>query len=129
MCFSYFTELEKLHTAMCVCCVCAGQLTSAEVSFTELLSEVNEEPMFVLTCRSQGGPATTVEWTRGSTAISDPSTVLVLVASQQNTMYDSRLTVSGRELGGYSCTVSSNRDDYFGEAGSSVSSGAFTVIG
>ena len=116
---------------LCVkmCCVFAGQLTSAVVSFTELLSEVNEEPEFVLTCRSEGGPATTVQWTRDSTTISDPSTVLRLVDRQQNTVYESRLTVTGRDLVDYSCTVSSNRTTYFGEAGSSVSSEAFTVSG
>jgi hypothetical protein len=104
-----------------------GQLTSAVVSFTELLSEVNEEPEFVLTCRSEGGPATTVQWTRDSTPISEPSTVLRLVDRQQNTVYESRLTVTGRDLVDYSCTVSSNRNTYFGEAGSSFSSEAFTV--
>ena len=116
---------------LCVqmCCVFAGQLTSAVVSFTGLLSEVNEEPEFVLTCRSEGGPATTVQWTRDSTTISDPSTVLRLVDRQQNTVYESRLTVTGRDLVDYSCTVSSNRVTYFGEAGSSVSSEAFTVSG
>ena len=102
------------------------------VSFTELLSVPNEEPQFMLTCRSVGGPATTVQWTRDSSNItqdSSHSTSLVLVEPQQNTIYESRLTVTGRELGDYGCTVTNNRDSLFGDTGSSVTSEPFTVSG
>ena len=109
-----------------------GQLTSAAVSFTELLSAPNEEPQFMLTCRSVGGPATTVQWTRDSSTITEDSshsTSLVLVEPQQNTIYESRLTVTGWELGNYGCTITNNRGSFFGDAGGSVSSEAFTVSG
>ena len=103
------------------------------VSFTELLSAPNdEEPQFMLTCRSVGGPATTVQWTRDSANItqdSSHSTNLVLVEPQQNTIYESRLTVTGRELGDYGCTITNNRDRFFGDTGSSVTSEPFTVSG
>ena len=114
---------------MCV----AGQLTSAVVSFAGLLSQPNAmEPEFQLNCRSQGGPATTVQWTRDSNPVTKDathSTSLSLIEPQQNTVYESRLRVSGRELGQYACTVSSNRAAYFGATGSSVSSQAFPVTG
>ena len=114
---------------MCVC-VCTGRLTSAVVSFTSLLTEVDtEEPEFMLTCRSEGGPATSVQWTRNSSPLTEEDTSLVLVDRRENTVYESRLTVRGRLLGPYTCTVSSNRDDFFGEAGSSSTSEPLTVTG
>ena len=102
------------------------------VSFTELLSAPNEEPQFMLTCRSVGGPATTVQWTRDSSNITEDSshsTSLVLVEPQQNTIYESRLTITGRELADYGCTITNNRGSFFGDTGSSVTSEAFTVSG
>ena len=110
-----------------------GELASATVSFTALHSEPNvEPPEFSLTCLSVGGPATTVSWLRGSQPVqedSDHETSQILTVTTQATQYENRLTVTGREAGQYWCTVSSNRDDFFGATGSTITSDAFTVLG
>ena len=112
---------------------CAGELESAAVSFTSLLSEANEEPpQFTLTCRSQGGPATSVSWQRGSAVVEEDSaheTSLILVDTAESTVYESTLRVTGREPGQYQCTVSNNRNDFFGDTGSTMTSDPFEVQG
>ena len=103
------------------------------MSFTSLLSEVNEQPpQFTLTCRSQGGPATNVSWQRGSAVIeedSDHETSLIVVDTAESTVYESKLQVTGREPGLYQCTVINNRNDFFGETGSTQTSDEFEVQG
>ena len=118
---------------MSLCRVVAGALDSAVVSFSSLLTDANEEPpQFILTCVSEGGPATSVVWERESTEIpedSDHVTGQILVDSGENTVYENTLRVTGREPGQYQCTVSSNRGDFFGETGSTITSDTFTVQG
>ena len=110
-----------------------GELASATVSFTALHTEPNvDPPEFSLTCLSVGGPATTVSWQRASQPVqedSDHETSQILTVTTQATQYENRLTVTGREAGQYRCTVSSNRDDFFGATGSTITSDAFTVLG
>ena len=59
----------------------------------------------------------------------DHETSQVLVDTGENTVYENTLRVTGREAGQYLCTVSSNRDDFFGTTGSTVTSEPFTVTG
>ena len=59
----------------------------------------------------------------------DHVTSLILVDTAENTVYDNTLQVTGREPGQYQCTVSNNRDDIFGETGSTITSDLFEVQG
>ena len=64
-------------------------------------------PQFTLTCISNGGPATTVTWTRDSATVTEGTeTVLVDPVSAQ---YTHTLTVTGRLTGLYTCTVANNK--------------------
>ena len=114
-------------------CPPTGQLTSASVSFTALHTEPNvSPPEFTLTCRSEGGPATTVSWQRNGQPVEEDSeheASQIVVDTAADTVYENRLRVTGREGGDYQCTVSSNRDDFFGATGSTVTSTSFTVQG
>jgi len=82
-------------------------------------SDLNgESPQFTLTCTSTGGPATTVTWTRGFETVSGEMTVLDDPVTAQ---YTHTLTVTGRLVGQYQCTVSNNKP--------SQDSASFTVQG
>ena len=58
-------------------------------------------PQFTLTCISNGGPATTVTWTRDSEVVNG-TTVL---DDAETAQYIHTLTVTGRLGGLYQCTV------------------------
>ena len=67
--------------------------------------------MFNLTCVSTGGPATTVTWTRDGAAVYyDVNHVLTQTVTDELTAtYSNVLTVTGREPGNYTCSVTNNR--------------------
>ena len=96
-----------------------GTLKSAVISFTTLHSEPNENPPeFTLTCRSEGGPATTVMWQRNGEPVQEDSnheTSQIIVDTSENTVYLNTLRVRGREGGLYTCNVSNNIQDFFGD--------------
>ena len=70
-------------------------------------SDLNgENPQFILTCISTGGPATTVTWTRDSKEVQGGVTVL---DNAETAQYTHTLTVTGRLPGQYTCTVSNNK--------------------
>ena len=82
-------------------------------------SDLNgDRPQFTLTCISTGGPATTVTWTRDSQTVSGGVTVLVNPVTAQ---YTHTLTVTGRLVGQYQCTVANSKP--------SQASAQFTVQG
>ena len=82
-------------------------------------SDLNgESPQFTLTCTSNGGPATTLTWTRDNEAVSGGITVLDDPVTAQ---YTHTLTVTERLGGQYQCTVSNNKP--------SNGSASFTVEG
>ena len=68
-------------------------------------------PVFTLTCISTDGPATTVTWTRDGAAVSyDTNHVLTqTVTDQLAANYSNVLTVTGREPGNYTCSVTNDR--------------------
>ena len=70
-----------------------------------------DPPVFILTCVSTGGPATTVTWTRdGATVSTDANHVFTKTVTDQVTAtYNSILTVTGREPGNYTCSVANVR--------------------
>ena len=89
-------------------------LPSGEVSITNNLLQFSLQsapttdlPVFTLTCNSTGGPATTVTWTLNGTAASGVSSQTV--TDHENSVYHNTLTVTGRLLGDYQCTVTNNR--------------------
>ena len=100
-----------------------GELISAVV-YVILNSEPNENPPeFTLTCRSEGGPATTVMWWRDLVPVQEDSnheTSQIIVDTSENTVYRNKLRVRGREGGLYTCNVSNNIQDFVSDLRSSV---------
>ena len=78
------------------------------MTFTQDSDLNGESPQFTLTCISTGGPATTVTWTRNSTAVSGGMTQTVL-DDPVTAQYTHTLIVTGRLGGQYQCTVSNNK--------------------
>ena len=109
-----------------------GQLTSTFTAFTRLHSEPNENPPeFTLTCRSVGGPATTVMWWRNGEPVQEDSnheTSQIIVDTSENTVYKNTLRVRGREGGQYTCNVSNNVKGFISDHRKSVNS-SFIVKG
>ena len=103
------------------------------MSFSELLTEADvNPPQFILTCLSERGPVTSVSWERNSAMVEedeDHVTSQILVDTTEETQYENRLTVTGRETGQYRCTVSNNRKEFHGPTGSMITSAQFDVTG
>ena len=73
-----------------------------------VVSDLNgPAPQFTLTCISTGGPATTVTWTRDSTAVTEGTETVL--DDPETSQYTHTLTVSGRLPGLYTCTVENNK--------------------
>ena len=92
-------------------------------SFT-LHSESNENPpKFTLTCRSEGGPVTTVMWQRNGEPMQEDSnheTSQIIVDTSANTVYNNTLKIKGRDGGLYMCTVSNNIESFISYRRSSI---------
>ena len=100
----------------------AGTLEVISLDFN-LTSELNSTiPTFTLTCTSTGGPVTMVTWMRGGEILAENSnySVTSVVVGLGNQTYNHTLTVTGRLVGEYQCTVSNNK---------SSSSRNITVVG
>ena len=70
--------------------------------------DLNEtSPQFTLTCISTGGPATTVTWTRDSDTVTEGTETVL--DNQKTAQYTHTLTVTGRQVGLYTCTVGNNK--------------------
>ena len=80
-------------------------------------------PTFTLTCTSTGGPATTASWTVNSSVVTEDSTHIITsqITNATTATYNNTLTVTGRLVGEYECTVSNSE--------TSSSSGIVTVVG
>ena len=68
-------------------------------------------PEFTISCRTHGGPATTVQWTVNGVSVqedSDHETSQLILDTSLNSVYDNRLRVRGRRSGLYSCKVTNN---------------------
>ena len=97
-----------------------GTLRSLEISYDvhprcEMLKCL-QTPGFVLTCRSEGGPATTVEWRSDGELVQEDSnhtTSQIILDPSRNAVYHNTLTVWGREGGEYSCRISNDIRIYF----------------
>ena len=66
-----------------------------------------DPPVFILTCVSTGGPATTVTWTRDGAAVTGVTSQTVI--DMMTATYNNTLTVTGRLPGMYNCGVENDR--------------------
>ena len=87
-----------------------GVLTLSSVHFTLHTEPSVSPPEFTITCHTQGGPATTVTWKNENNSHladnRDNETSQVIVDTSQNSVYENRLRVRGRESGlGYFCII------------------------
>ena len=82
-----------------------GQLTIPDEITFQL--EDADTPVFTLTCTSTGGPVSTVSWRRDGTMLSDDSTYSITsqVTNGTTSTYTHTLTVTGRVVGQYQCSV------------------------
>ena len=102
-----------------------GQVTiPGEITFQLNTDPATDPPVFTLTCTSTGGPATTVSWRRDGTTLSDDSTYSITsqVTDAETATYTHTLTVTGRLVGEYQCSVSNIRTP-------SGSTRSLTVVG
>ena len=90
-----------------------GQVTiPGEITFQLDTDPTTDPPVFTLTCTSTGGPATTVSWRRDGTMLSDDSTYSItsrVLTDAETATYTHTLTVTGRLVGEYQCSVSNIR--------------------
>ncbi|CAI8041873.1 hypothetical protein GBAR_LOCUS23235 [Geodia barretti] len=97
-----------------------GQLNSlVSMNFT-LHTELRASlPEFTISCRTHGGPATTVQWTVNGVPVQEDryhETSQLILDTSLNSVYDNRLRVRGRRNGTYNCTIRNNIRDYHPEA-------------
>ena len=91
-----------------------GVLTLSSVNFT-LHTELSvSPPEFTITCRTQGGPATTVEWQNSTHKVERDSDheISQVIVNTSNSIYESRLRVKGKENGTYICIIRYNQEPY-----------------
>ena len=69
------------------------------MSFTLHTEPDVSPPEFTLTCRSEGGPATTVLWQRNGTTLGEGGNIIetsqVIVNFSRNAVYENRLKIRG----------------------------------
>ena len=84
---------------------------SVEIFFTLDSEPNNDPPEFTLTCRSEGGPVTTVMWEKNGIPLHENinyTTSQIITNTSSNTVYYNTLSINGREYGTYNCTVNNN---------------------
>ena len=78
------------------------------MNFTLHIEPRASVPEFTISCRTHGGPATTVQWTVNRERVqenSDHETTQLILDTSLNSVYDNRLRVRGRRNGTYKCEV------------------------
>ena len=79
-----------------------------EITFQLDTDPATDPPVFTLTCTSTGGPVSTVSWRRNGITLSDNSTYNItsqILINSDTATYNHTLTVTGRLLGVYQCSV------------------------
>ena len=74
-------------------------------------------PEFSIICRTEGRPATRVNWWGPKDRVhedSDHETSQIIVDTSSNSVYENRLRVRGREGGKYTCAIESNSREAIG---------------
>ena len=93
-----------------------GQLNSLVYTNFTLHTELRASvPEFTISCRTHGGPATTVQWTVNGVPVQEDryhETSQLILDTSLNSVYDNRLSVRGRRNGTYNCTIGNNIRDY-----------------
>ena len=75
-------------------------------------------PEFSIIFRTEGGPATYVQWIGPHGVVqedSDHEMIQIIVDTSLNSVYENRLRVRGRERENYFCSATNNRVDFFPE--------------
>ena len=89
-----------------------GQLNHSVDTFIATHTEFNASvPEFTISCRTHGGPATTVQWTVNGVPVQedgDHETSQLILDTSLNSVYENRLRVRGKRYGIYNCSVSNN---------------------
>ena len=92
---------------------------------TELRASV---PEFTISCRTHGGPATTVNGVSVQEDRYHETSQLILDTSL-NSVYDNRLRVRGRRNGTYDCTISNDIIDFIPKASITEVNGTKRITG
>ena len=87
-----------------------GLFNDVSVHFTLHTEPRTSPPEFTISCRTHGGPATTVKWTHVTLDTelnqdSDHEISQLILNTTQNAVYDNRLRVRGRRSGEYACII------------------------
>ena len=92
----------------------AGAFQSVEVAFELETGLTDDPPQFSLTCISEGGPATNVQWEREGDDIVDDAnhSFSQIVVDAVEAIYHNILVVTGRYDGEYTCMVSHSRTSF-----------------
>ena len=94
------------------------------MNFTLHTAEPNASvPEFTISCRTHGGPATTIQWRVNGVSVqedSDHETSQLILDTSLKSVYDNRLRVRGRRSGTYNCLISNNIRYYLDEHDVSV---------
>jgi hypothetical protein len=89
-------------------------------------------PEFTISCRTHGGPATTVQWTVNGVPVQEDryyETSQLILDTSLNSVYDNRLRVRGRRNGTYNCIISNNIRDYIHELSITEVNGTMIIAG
>ena len=80
-------------------------LRVSSMDFTLHTGSSVSPPEFTIICRTEGGPATRVTWRHGGIFPEDYEQSQIIMDTSQNSVYENRLRVRGRESGIYACFV------------------------
>ena len=100
--------------------------------FFTLNSEITEDPpLFSITCRTQGGPATSVVWTENHVQLNsiNENKSQVIVDTSHNCIYESILHVRGLRRGNIYCSISSNVRTYLPQTPATVIQQSISIKG
>ena len=94
-------------TINCIFWILGDIVVSDDVTFSEDSDLNGASPQFTLTCISNGGPATTVTWTRDSDTVTDG--IETALDDPVTAQYNHTLTVTGRLGGHYTCKMTNDK--------------------
>ena len=104
-----FTTILKSSTKHCSTLLGDVRIYG-DINFSVVSDLDGPTPQFRLTCISTGGPATTVTWTRDSTTVTGGS--VTVLNNPETAEYIHFLTVTGKNMGLYVCTVANNKPSH-----------------
>ena len=103
------------------------------INFTLHTEPRTSVPEFTISCRTHGGPATTVQWTvNGTISVKEDSNHEIsqlILDTSLNSVYDNRLRVRDRMSGLYSCIVKNNINMFSPIASSAVVDNIMNITG